>query len=136
MQAAQELEDAVQSAPARFVHVKSLVPAAQAARTAGLRYRQQLINARLGLRVHRFRAAEGKLPGQLQDVLDAGLNKLPGGIFSGKPLVYRTADDSFRIYAVGANGTDDGGAMQPDHEEGGTLFHVDYAAGQQAAQEP
>ena len=93
----------------------------QSARTLGLRYRQRLQLARLGLRIDRYRTEHGRLPEKLEEVLDGRMREVPVGIFSGGPLVYRVMRDGFSIQNLGPNGKDDGidttsGKRKDEHE--------------------
>ncbi len=125
---ADALNDDMENLPSRYVLSRMLLPATMAVREAGLLYRQTLLNARLGMRVDRYRAEHGALPERLEDVLDDQLKEIPSGLFSEKPLVYRVLDDGFTIYDVGENGIDEGGERQPDRQEGGPAFRVRYPA--------
>ncbi len=122
------IEEDVNNAPRFYMITRMVFPAALLVRNIGLRYRQALINARLGIRVDRYRDEHGKLPERLEDVLDDKLKEIPPGLFSDQPLVYRVLDDGFTIYPVGENGVDDGGERKPDRLEGGSAFRVRYPA--------
>ena len=63
--------------------------------------------------------ASGQLPEKLDELAPKFIVKLPPDIISGGPLHYqRKANGHFLLYAVGENGTDDGGitAINDDHE--------------------
>ncbi len=63
----------------------------------------------------RYRQDKGQSPETLQELVATGyLNELPIDPFSDKPLVYRKTDDSFTIYSVGTNFTDDNGEVAKD----------------------
>ncbi len=96
----------------------------ESALMAGVRHRQALLNARIGLRVARHYWANGTLPETLEEVLDEELPKLPVCLYSNKPLVYKKRSDGFAVYCLGDNGVDDGGGRKPDEQEGGSVFDV------------
>ena len=57
--------------------------------------------------IERYRIAHGRLPATLDELHAANL---PHDIINGQPMRYRvTGDDSYLLYSVGWNGTDDGG---------------------------
>ena len=61
----------------------------------------------------------GSYPDKLEALAPARLAKLPHDLVSGAPLHYeKTAGGGFRLYAVGANGTDDGGILTTDAAQG------------------
>jgi len=66
-------------------------------REIGLRVRQHLHNARLGLRVDEHYRRTGQFPATLAEIVDADLAPLLIGLRSGKPLVYETAPGRFQI---------------------------------------
>ncbi len=122
--------------PRRFMLNRLLLPAVDKVCDAGLRHRQSLMNARLGLRVsQRFHATQ-KLPGTLSEVLDEQLKQLPDCLYSGKPLFYKVQEGGFSIYPAGDNGVDDGGGQQPDYQEGPAAFDVEFAKGKKTGDAP
>ena len=84
--------------------------------SAGIGYRQRLINARLALRVCRHRAVQGSLPTSLAVVVDEALPAVPLGYFSGAPVRYDVEEDGFSIY--------DEDPLEPGEDRG--LFAVAY----------
>jgi hypothetical protein len=109
-----------------FQHVLSrlLAPTILPAREAAMRLRQRLVNARIGIRLQRFRIAHGNLPQSLDDLIDDKLLTIPNDLYSGKPPIFRALPDGFVVYSVGDNGSDDGGGEQPDQQEHETRFEV------------
>ncbi len=108
-------------------------------RRRGLITRQHIINARLGLRVARYRDMHGQLPASLDEVLDESLPSLSPGLLSGQPLVYRRLltdgqETGFAIYDIGENMTDDGGT--DDEQEQNSGFEVRDRDASQTAPEP
>jgi hypothetical protein len=124
--AMRRIEARIQDAPKTYVLTRILLPALVNVRQAGLRHREKLITARLGVRVDRFFAAHGKFPESLDELLDDKLPSLPDDLFAGKPHVYRITSDGFVIYSVGPNGVDDGGGEKPDMLEFHANFDVQY----------
>jgi len=58
----------------------------------------------------RYRQNKGLYPEHLQMLVKKGyLKELPLDPYSVKPLVYRKKDDSFLLYSISSNFTDDGG---------------------------
>lgn len=93
---------------------------------AAMRHRQRLNIARLAIRVGRYRAERGELPGSLDSVVDESLRPLLIDLFSDQPLVYRATAGGFIIYPVGEDRIDNGGGMKPDETEGTCRFEVQY----------
>lgn len=56
--------------------------------------------ARTAIAVGRFRAAMGRLPERLEELVPRWLNAIPTDPFDGQPLRYRVTDKGFRIYSV------------------------------------
>ena len=75
-----------------------LMVAFDPARNAAMQYRQQLINARLALRVDRYYRSEGRLPAALDEVLDDALTEIGPGYVSRQPIVYEAYENGFAIY--------------------------------------
>ena len=76
---------------------KQLTPFVPAFRGATLRFRQRLLNARLALRIARYRAEHGELPRTLAEILDDKLARATDA-YSGLPLVYEFNSDGFLIH--------------------------------------
>jgi hypothetical protein len=121
-----DLEARVQNAPQSHVFTRLLIPALVNVHMAGLRHREKLMTARLGIRVDRYFAEHGRLPTTLEEICDDRLPSLPNDVFTGKPHVYRTTATGFIIYSVGPNGIDDGGGQTPDMLEYHSGFEVSY----------
>jgi hypothetical protein len=68
---------------------------------------------RVGLTIERYHAEHGAYPESLEQIA----TRLPGGIppdpFTGAPLIYQPSSDSFLLYSIGPNQTDDGGRHHP-----------------------
>ncbi len=75
------------------------------------------------LAIERHRAATGALPGSLDKLVPAYLPALPTDPFSGQALAYAVepaAAEGYRLYALGADGTDDGGVFDRQSRSQGT----------------
>jgi hypothetical protein len=101
----------------RDTPVGAMFPAVGLVRDTGLEYRQRLVAARLALRVDRYRAENGELPGRLEDVLDDALPEVPAGLLSGRPPEYEAARGGFTIREV----------LATEDEERADMVEVDYS---------
>jgi hypothetical protein len=63
-----------------------------------MQYRQRLVNARLGIRVCRYRDEHGAMPTTLDQVLDDTLPTVPIGHISGHLVQYDHSEDGFGIW--------------------------------------
>jgi len=70
-------------------------------------------SARAALAVERFRLANGRLPGTLDELVPKYLDSVPMDPFDGAPLRYRLRDKGYVIYSVDRDGHDDGGRERP-----------------------
>jgi hypothetical protein len=75
--------------------------------------RMMLDLVRLGYALAAHRAEKGRYPAKLADLQPGYLKEIPQDRFTGKPLVYKLADEAgktgYTLYSVGANLKDDGG---------------------------
>jgi len=108
-----------------------LTPALERAAIMGHRHRTNVEATVTILALLRYTSDKGSYPENLQQLITAGyLRQLPIDVYSGKPLVYRTTDESFILYSVGENIEDDGGKPDPDRkgkprlwdDEGDSIF--------------
>jgi hypothetical protein len=67
--------------------------------------------AAVALAVERYRLAHGAWPASLGDLTPGLLPSVPLDPFDGKPLRFRRLADGVVVYAVGPDGTDDGGEL-------------------------
>jgi hypothetical protein len=67
--------------------------------------------ARVACALERYRLANGNYPENLDVLSPKYISKLPHDVINGGPLKYRRTEDSFTLYSVGWNGTDDGGKV-------------------------
>ncbi|MBW8001189.1 MAG: hypothetical protein FVQ80_04120 [Planctomycetes bacterium] len=65
----------------------------------------------------RFQKQKGVYPESLQQLLDENfINQIPADPFSDKPLVYKKTEDSFILYSLSENFTDEGGEGHKNDE--------------------
>src|SRR5262249_36827957 len=121
-----DLEARVQNGPNSYVFSRLLLPALVNVREAGVRHREKLLTARLGLRVNRSFAQHRSFPTLRYETVDGTLQAIPVDLYAGKPHVYRLLPGGFVVYSVGPNGIDEGGGQQPDAIELFTSFDVHY----------
>lgn len=79
--------------------------------------------AAIACEIERYRLAHGAIPAMLADLHMA---RLPHDIINGQPLHYLPAGDNYRLYSVGWNKTDDGGAIVMKKD---SPAQVDYMQG-------
>ena len=83
--------------------------------------------ARIACALERFRLAQGAFPESLDVLAPSFIASLPHDVIGGQPLIYRRTDDGrFALYAVGWNGTDDGGKVVLRENSKGS---IDYDKG-------
>ncbi|MBI1900660.1 MAG: hypothetical protein HYS13_06060 [Planctomycetia bacterium] len=122
-----QLDDDLRAQVKKYPLASMLIPASSAAANAGLRHRQSLVNARLGLRVDRYWRKNGRLPGNLSDVLDDDMKELPKCLFSDLPPILKPDGAAgFLLYTPCQNGVDDSADRSLDPWEGGLAFKVIY----------
>ncbi len=98
IEAVRELDERVKSDTyTSHTLTRLLVPALVPYRNASLRFRQRLLNARLALRINRYRAEHGKLPSTLAEILDDKL-ATAADVYTGQSLVYEMTADGFMLY--------------------------------------
>ncbi|MBI1904288.1 MAG: hypothetical protein HYS13_24600 [Planctomycetia bacterium] len=106
--------------------IAALVGATDAVRAAGLKLRQQATNARLAMRVDRFRAQHGRLPASLSEILDDEFPEVSRDLYGGSPVVYKARASGFVIYSLGHDGIDGDAARTVDLQEWGTAIEIVY----------
>jgi hypothetical protein len=89
--------------------VVHLLPAATWALQAGDRDEQVRSNVRVAFALARYQRERGRYPQKLDELAPAYLARVPGDLFSGRPLIYRPSEKGYLLYSVGMNGRDDGG---------------------------
>jgi hypothetical protein len=95
---------------ARYWPVATLMPAIARIAERSYRCKTEIQTLITTLAILRFRQIHGLYPDDLDQLLKTDLLKtLPMDPYSDKSLVYRRTEDSFMLYSVGENFTDDGG---------------------------
>ncbi len=79
-----------------------------------------------GLALSIYKAERGNYPESLDKLVPDLLSEVPVDDFSGKPLIYKLADDKtgYLLYSVGPNGQDDGGKRTFDTDEDDIVLQV------------
>ncbi len=70
----------------------------------------------LAIAVERYQRRQDRLPAALDDLCPAYIDALPLDPYSGKELLFTNDGQSYVVYSVGANRTDDGGSIQKTDE--------------------
>jgi len=81
--------------------------------------------AATALAVERFRRAQGRLPGGLEELAPQFPDAVPADPFDGAPLRYRRLARGYVIYSIDADGRDDGGREPPERKESGDKTSYD-----------
>ena len=104
--------------PARFLSPYNafsamLLPALNRSAEKAARAQSYSDLARVACALERHRLAHGQFPENLAALAPLFIAQLPHDVINGQPLKYRrTDDDSFILYSVGWNETDDGGTVE------------------------
>jgi hypothetical protein len=98
-----------------------LLPAFDKVQSAADRFEQAERNLHLAFLLAAYRQDHGRYPEKLGELSPKYLVKIPGDLFSGKPLIYRLEGTGFLLYSVGENGIDDGGRGYEDEPRGDDL---------------
>ena len=113
-------QEAAKAVEARFqstsrVHVLFYVmmPALARITTIDTRNIAQLLTARVGLAIERYRLAAGKLPDTLNDLVPDYLDAVPKDPFDGNELRYKRLEPGFVVYSIGEDLIDDSGKEKP-----------------------
>lgn len=107
-----------------IVYTSLLLPAVTASFEAAARATASLQAADAGIAVEQFRRENGALPQALTDLVPKYLPAMPTDPHTGSPLICKTTDQGFLIYAVGRNRVDDGGNLDPQQTDAGYFFPV------------
>ena len=71
-----------------------------------------------GLAIERYRLAEGRLPGSLEDLVPAYMQVVPIDPYDGRNLKYRKFKTGYVVYSIGYDMTDEGGAERGRGRDG------------------
>jgi hypothetical protein len=86
-------------------------PAKSKPAEAYLRHLADIRCSIVGLACERFRLANGRWPAKLEELQPKFIKELPNDPYNNQPLILKRMRDGIIIYAVGENGTDDGGDL-------------------------
>lgn len=82
------------------------------------------------LAILRFKADKHRLPAALVELTDTGyLKSFPMDPYSNRPLVYKPAEDNFKLYSVGPDFLDDGGSNEVKTGQGPKLREITFGTG-------
>jgi hypothetical protein len=84
---------------------------------------ETLLQTHIGLHAYQL-DHEGQFPAKLDALVPQYLDRVPGDAFSDHPLRYRLTEGGYRLYSVGADGTDDQGVETTDGQTGDLLLEV------------
>jgi len=108
-EAAKAVEARFQSTSRIHVLLHVMMPALARITTIDTRNIAQLLTARVGLAIERYRLAVGRLPGNLSELVPVYLESVPIDPFDGNELRYKRLDTGFVVYSIGEDLIDDGG---------------------------
>ncbi|MGL4551440.1 MAG: hypothetical protein ACRC33_09660 [Gemmataceae bacterium] len=102
-------------AEARRIVAHTLIPGMKKHAEAMARDAASLACAATALAAERYRLAHGRWPAALADLMPRFLPEVPADPFTGEPIVLARHAEGIVLYSVGADGKDDGGAVdQPE----------------------
>jgi hypothetical protein len=111
--AAKAVEARFQSTSQAHILLHVIMPALSRIAIIDTRNIAQLLTARVGLAIERYRLAAGKLPDDLTDLVPAYLDAVPKDPFDGNELRYKRLEVGFVVYSIGEDLSDDGGKERP-----------------------
>jgi hypothetical protein len=94
-----------------------MAPAVRKVQGAYDRSEQGQQNLHVAFALAAYQRDHGTYPQALDALAPKYLPKVPGDLFTGKPLVYRPAEKGFLLYSFGPNGQDDEGRGREDSPE-------------------
>jgi hypothetical protein len=103
------------------VLINMTLPAFRRLQQAEDRNEQIQRNLQIAFALAAYRHEQGSYPKQLADLAPKYLKAIPDDLFSGKALIYRSAEKGYLLYSVGVNGKDDGGRGSADDPAGDDL---------------
>ena len=112
-EAAKAVDTRFQSTSRVHVLLYVMMPAMVRITTIDIRNIAQLLTARTGLAIERYRLTAGKLPDKLVDLVPDYLDAVPMDPFDGKELRYKKLETGFVVYSIGEDLSDDGGKEKP-----------------------
>jgi hypothetical protein len=108
----QRIKDIAQEAAQGTAGIRFFGPAFHKIHEADLKWKAMLRAAAVALAAERYRGSTGSVPKDLQQLVPHFLPTVPLDPYSGKPMVWKTTDTGFIIYAVWLNRTDDDGHIR------------------------
>jgi hypothetical protein len=93
-------------------------PAVRKVQTAYDRNEQGRRNLHLAFALAAYQRDTGGYPKTLDALAPKYIDKVPGDLFTGKPLVYRPEGKGYLLYSFGVDGKDDGGRWYDDEPRG------------------
>jgi len=112
-QAAEAVDARFQSTSKVHVLFYAMMPALSRITIIDIRNVAQLLTARVGLAIERYRLAAGKLPDALADIVPDYLDSVPMDPFDGNELRYKKLEPGFVVYSINEDMGDDGGKEKP-----------------------
>ncbi len=109
IEAARQMALDVRNAPATLALLEPLMADLTNACIIHARRAARLRGARAALAAERFRLANDRLPGSIEELAPQYLDAIPTDPFDGQPLRLATTEQGIVIYSLGENGQDDGG---------------------------
>src|SRR5262249_13794526 len=103
------------------VMIALLLPSIEEVPYAGARREQTQTNSQIASALPAYGANKGNSPPRLDELAPKYLSKIPLDLFSGKPLIYRPAENGYLLYSVGVNGIDEDGRWTDDDPKGDDL---------------
>jgi hypothetical protein len=98
-----------------------IVPVCERVQMARDRSEQLQRNLYLAFALEAYHADHGTYPAKLNELAPKYIAAIPNDIFSGKPLIYRQAENGYLLYSVGPNCRDDDGRNSGDNPPGDDL---------------
>jgi hypothetical protein len=98
--------------------VSLLLPAFEKVQDSSDRAEQIQNNTQVAFALAAYRADHKRYPANLNELASKYITKVPGDLFSGKALIYRTIDDGYLLYSVGVNELDEDGHWTDDDPRG------------------
>jgi hypothetical protein len=113
---AEDWEKKVHQLPRLYFLTNFLVPALTRVNEEQLKIFARLRSGRAAIAVERFRMANGRLPGSLDELTPKWLDTVPADPFDDQPIRYKKLAKGFVTYSVGPDQKDHGGIeLDPKH---------------------
>ena len=104
------LGELLQEFGARYFFIKEMIPAAEKVVDTHFRGKANYEGTLAVIAVLQYEKEKGNLPDSLERLVESGyLREMPMDPFSDGPLIFKQVNDSFTLYSVGINFTDNGG---------------------------